>query len=150
MFSSQRGESRVGRRPPHLAVRGSCLIRLPKLVVAGAQKIRASGRSIGAGRACRRPSRRDRRWILAEDKGERTRRRGARPGRRSAGRLCFRWFRPDPQAVVRARIKESPAIEVSEAPNLFSTNASGQQVLRHAHLLLPSYYYPLFTYNKIG
>jgi len=87
---------------------------------------------------------------LAEDKGERTRRRGARPGRRSAGRLCFRWFRPDPQAVVRARIKESPAIEVSEAPNLFSTNASGQQVLRHAHLLLPSYYYPLFTYKKIG
>jgi len=49
---------------------------------------------------------------------------------------------------VRARIKESPVI----GPNLFSTNASGQQVLRHAHLLLlvtmPCFkkkYYALFS-----
>ena len=99
---------------PTLAVRGSCLIRLPKLPVAGAQKIRASGRSIGAGRACRRPSRRDRRWILAEDKGERTRRRGARPGRRSAGRLCFRWFRPNPQGECCAREDKRIAGDRSE------------------------------------
>ena len=54
---------------------------------------------------------------MAEDKGERTRRRGARPGRRSAGRLCFRWFRPNPQGECCAR--EDKRIAGDRAESVF-------------------------------